>query len=256
MGGWEGWETSNLMKERVWVVHVKQMESKPFPICPSPSILIACPPFLLIRFLHILPPRPTSLRFALSLLAYQTFLFSFPLYLLFPNTVPLHFSLIPLPSSFPITTLSVSSLLFAIHSFTITTLFFSLSISLARAAATLSGSPTTPHTLLLSNCDQPSANERNFCTAARRHSLLALPPSPYHPCRAFSLGPRWPCPFLQLPLYITAVPGLDCLALRPLTHSLSTQSCHSFCPSGFFCWFYITPFLTIRHSRSFASIYR
>lgn len=89
------------MKERVWVVHVKQMESRPFPICPSPSILIACPPFLLIRFLHILPPRPTSLRFALSLLAYQTFLFSFPLYLLFLNTVLLHFSLIPLPSSFP-----------------------------------------------------------------------------------------------------------------------------------------------------------
>lgn len=40
-----------------------------------------------------------------------------------------------------ITTLSVSSLLFAIHSFT--TLFFSLSICLARAAATPSGSPTT-----------------------------------------------------------------------------------------------------------------
>jgi len=54
-----GWETSNLMKERVWVVHVKQMESRPFPICLSPSILIACPPFLLIRFLHILPPLPT-----------------------------------------------------------------------------------------------------------------------------------------------------------------------------------------------------
>ena len=89
------------------------------PITPPPPQHLNCMPSLpLDPVPAYLPPRPTSLRFALSLLAYQTFLFSFSVYLLFLKTVLLHFSLIPCPPPFYHHAPSLSSL-----SFTLSPLF-------------------------------------------------------------------------------------------------------------------------------------
>lgn len=71
------------------------------PYLPVPQHL-NCMPSLPLDPVPAYPSTSSHpLRFALSLLAYQAFLFSFPIYLLFLNTVLLHFSLIPLSSSFP-----------------------------------------------------------------------------------------------------------------------------------------------------------
>ena len=149
-----GWSTSNKWKAG------HSLSAR-----PTPSILIACPPFLLIRFLHIfhfVPPPFASLSLPIGL----SNLFSFPVYLLFLKTVLLRFSLIPSPCSL--------SFLFAIHSFT--TLFFSLSISLARAAATPSGFQTTHSFCPTVTSRRPTSTSSALPLAANLSLLLPTTP--------------------------------------------------------------------------------